>query len=387
MKKKTWFTKWFLNNKFTVVLLNVLLLFLIIAVFAKISYVFRPFWQILGIVCPPLIVAMILYYLIKPLTDFLQRRLHLNRIVAITVVFLVILCILVWAILTLIPILQSQATSLIKNLPAYWHLIQHTINTISHEPHLQNLHLQDNLSWSKFSDTFMNSLGGTFDTAWNNFTSALGVISNVIMIFLTAPFVLFFLLKDDQKIKPAILKFIPNRLKAATAQTLSEINAALSSYIRGQLTVAFWVAVMFSIGYLIVGMPYGVLLGIFAGICNLIPYVGSAIGLLPAVILALLSGHRMIFSVIIIFAIEQTIETRVVSPLVVGNKMNMHPVTTIFVLLVSGGMFGLLGVIGGIPMYAILKILFTKTFNWFETNSNWYQDENLLETQQPQKSS
>ncbi|UQS81725.1 AI-2E family transporter [Bombilactobacillus folatiphilus] len=377
MKQRTWFTKWFLNNKFTVVLLNILLTFLIIAVFAKISYVFRPLWQILGIICPPLIVAAIMYYLIKPLINLLENKLHFKRLLAISLVFLVIILIVLWAVLTLIPIIQSQTASLIKNLPHYWHMLQQAVNDLAREPHLRRLHIQDNLSWNKISQSFMHSIGGTVNIAWSNFTSAISIVSNTVMIILTAPFILFFLLKDEQKIKPSILQFIPDRLKAATSQTLSEINAALSSYIRGQLTVAFWVAIMFSIGYLIAGLPYGALLGIFAGICNLIPYVGSAIGLLPAIILALLSGHHMIFIVIIIFVIEQTIETRVVSPLVVGNKMNMHPVTTIFVLLVSGGMFGLIGVIGGIPSYAILKILFTKTFSWFQANSNWYQEKRL----------
>ena len=96
--------------------------------------------------------------------------------------------------------------------------------------------------------------------------------------------------------------------------------------------------------------------------------------MIPAIILALINGHGMIWSVIIVFAIEQTIETRVVSPLVVGNKMNMHPVTTIFVLLVSGGMFGLAGVIFGIPIFAILKIICSRIFKWFQRNSNWYQN-------------
>ena len=160
---------------------------------------------------------------------------------------------------------------------------------------------------------------------------------------------------------------------------MTEINQALSSYVRGQLTVAFWVAVMFAVGYLIAGMPYGIILGIFAGVCNLIPYIGSAVGLIPAIILALINGHNMLLYVIIIFAIEQTIETRVVSPLVVGNKMNMHPVTTIFVLLIAGGMFGLLGVIGGIPLYAILKILVSKIFAWIRQNSSWYEKDTSTE--------
>ena len=376
---QTWFTKWFLNNKVTIVLLNVLLIFLIISAFIKVSYIFRPIQQILGIILPPLIVAGILYYLINPLIDLLERRFHIKRVWSISVIFIIIFAILVWIIVSLIPIIQNQANSLIHNIPNYWRTLQEMLMKLSAEPHLQSLHLANKFSPLKLTKSLSSSLNGVFNNAVGNITSAVGIVSNVVMIILTAPFVLFFMLKDDQKIKPSILKYVPQRLQSSLSATLTEINQALSSYVRGQLTVAFWVAVMFAVGYLIAGMPYGIILGIFAGVCNLIPYIGSAVGLIPAIILALINGHNMLLYVIIIFAIEQTIETRVVSPLVVGNKMNMHPVTTIFVLLIAGGMFGLLGVIGGIPLYAILKILVSKIFAWIRQNSSWYEKDTPTE--------
>lgn len=372
--KKTWFTNWFLNNKFTVVLLNILLLFVIIALFGKVNYFFRPLGQILGIILPPLVVAGILYYLIDPLIDWLEAKFNIPRVWSISIVFILIFGLLIWMVVTLIPIIQSQINSLIHNIPSYWRDLQRMLNELSHNPRLQKLHLTQNFSTTKINHSLAQSWDGVLGSAFNNLTSAVGIVSNVVMILLTAPFVLFFMLKDDRQIKPLVLKYVPDRLKASIGVTLTEINGALSSYIRGQLTVAFWVAVMFAVGYLIAQVPYALLLGITAGFLNLIPYVGSALGLIPAIILALINGHGMIWSVIIVFAIEQTIETRVVSPLVVGNKMNMHPVTTIFVLLVSGGMFGLAGVIFGIPIFAILKIICSRIFKWFQRNSNWYQN-------------
>ena len=372
--KKTWFTNWFLNNKFTVVLLNILLLFVIIALFGKVNYFFRPLGQILGIILPPLVVAGILYYLIAPLIDWLEAKFNIPRVWSISIVFILIFGLLIWMVVTLIPIIQSQINSLIHNIPSYWRDLQGMLNELSHNPRLQKLHLTQNFSTTKINHSLAQSWDGVLGSAFNNLTSAVGIVSNVVMILLTAPFVLFFMLKDDRQIKPLVLKYVPDRLKASIGVTLTEINGALSSYIRGQLTVAFWVAVMFAVGYLIAQVPYALLLGITAGFLNLIPYVGSALGLIPAIILALINGHGMIWSVIIVFAIEQTIETRVVSPLVVGNKMNMHPVTTIFVLLVSGGMFGLAGVIFGIPIFAILKIICSRIFKWFQRNSNWYQN-------------
>jgi len=87
----------------------------------------------------------------------------------------------------------------------------------------------------------------------------------------------------------------------------------------------------------------------------------------------------MVLKVLIVFIVEQTVETRVISPIIVGNKMQMHPVTTILVLLVSAGMYGLIGMIAGIPIFAILKIICLRFFNWFKRNSNWYDDDDLPE--------
>lgn len=142
---------------------------------------------------------------------------------------------------------------------------------------------------------------------------------------------------------------------------------------------------MFFIGYLIIGQRYALVLGITAGILNLIPYVGSALALLPSLVIAAFIAPSMVLKVIIVFLVEQTIETRVVSPIIVGNKMQMHPVTTILVLLVSAGMYGLVGMIAGIPIFAILKIICTRVFRWFKRNSNWYDDEQKEEAEQKKK--
>ena len=183
------------------------------------------------------------------------------------------------------------------------------------------------------------------------------------------------MLKDDRKFKESIVKVMPNRIKKSVGDMLSEISQSLSSYITGQLTVAFWVAVMFFVGYLIIGQRYALVLGIVAGILNLIPYIGSTLALVPSLVIAAFIAPSMVLKVLIVFVVEQAVETRVISPIIVGNKMQMHPVTTILVLLVSAGMYGLVGMVAGIPIFAILKIIFTRFFNWFKRNSSWYDDE------------
>lgn len=377
-KNKSWFYKWFLNNQLTVILINIFLVFLIIFLFSKVSFVFKPIGQIMGIVMPPVILALVLYYLINPLINVLETKLHVNRIVSITFVFIIILALLIWGVMSLIPFVQGQVDSLVKNWPQYWDSLNKSLQNLFSDPklHLVKERLaQTNASLTK---NFEKSMSQILPRTVNNLGSAVSVLTNVVVILLTAPFILFFMLKDDKKFKDSVVRFVPNRLKKSISDMLSEISQALSSYITGQLTVAFWVAVMFFVGYLIIGQRYALILGIVAGILNLIPYVGSGLALIPSLVIAAFIAPSMVLKVLIVFAVEQTIETRAISPIIVGNKMQMHPVTTILVLLVSAGLYGLVGMIAGIPIFAILKIICTRIFNWFKRNSSWYDDDDLI---------
>ena len=376
-KNKSWFYKWFLNNQLTVILVNIFLVFLIIFLFSKISFVFQPVGQILGIIMPPVILALVLYYLINPLINVLENKLHVNRIISIAFVFIIILALLIWGVMSLIPFVQSQVDSLVKNWPQYWDSLNKSLQNMFSDPKLHIVKERLATTNASITKSFEKSMSQILPQTMNNLSSAVSVLTNVVMILLTAPFILFFMLKDDKKFKISVVKFVPNRLKKSVSDMLSEISQSLSSYITGQLTVAFWVAVMFFVGYLIIGQRYALILGIVAGILNLIPYVGSALALIPSLVIAAFIAPSMVIKVLIVFAVEQTIETRVISPIIVGNKMQMHPVTTILVLLVSAGLYGLVGMIAGIPIFAILKIICTRIFNWFKRNSSWYDDEDV----------
>ncbi|HJF87191.1 MAG TPA: AI-2E family transporter, partial [Companilactobacillus farciminis] len=272
---------------------------------------------------------------------------------------------------------QSQIDSLVKNWPQYWDSLNKSLQNMFSDPKLHLVKERLVATNASITKNFEKSMSHVLPQTMNNLSSAVSVLTNVVMILLTAPFILFFMLKDDKKFKVSVVKFVPNRLKKSVSDMLSEISQALSSYITGQLTVAFWVAVMFFVGYLIIGQRYALILGIVAGILNLIPYIGSALALIPSLVIAAFIAPSMVIKVLIVFAVEQTIETRVISPIIVGNKMQMHPVTTILVLLVSAGLYGLVGMIAGIPIFAILKIICTRIFNWFKRNSSWYDDEDV----------
>jgi len=372
-KEQSWFFKWFLNQKLPVILLNVFLILLIILLATKLAWLLEPIQQLMLIVGLPIIIAAVLYYLINPLIDWLEHRWQLNRVLSITLIFIVIVALLAWGVATIIPIIQSQTTSLIKQWPSYWANIQKQTMSWFNDPSFKSLQKQlDDINTDMLSN-LSGKVNKMLTSTVTHIGTAVGVVTNIVIAIVTMPFILFFMLKDGHRLKGYLVKFFPVRIRETTSQVLEEINGQVSQYIRGQLTVAFWVAVMFTIGYWIVGMKYGLTLGILAGLLNLIPYLGSFLALVPSVVIAAFISPILLIKVLLVFAVEQTLEGRVVSPLVLGSKMSMYPVTTIIVLLASGKLFGLVGVIVGIPVYAIIKILVTHLFEWFKKVSGLYE--------------
>ena len=196
------------------------------------------------------------------------------------------------------------------------------------------------------------------------------------------PFMLFYLLRDGKGLRDHITQFLPNKLREPVGKVLTDVNQQLSNYVRGQITVAVIVAIMFIIFFKIIGLRYAVTLGITAGVLNLIPYLGSFLAMLPALVLGLIAGPVMLLKVIIVFIVEQTIEGRFVSPLILGSQLNIHPITILFVLLTSGSMFGVWGVLLGIPVYASAKVVISAIFEWYKKVSGLYELEEEVEGEQ-----
>lgn len=373
-QKNNFFVKWFLNNRFSIVLLNILLFFLIIWVFNQISFVLNPFWIFFNAILPPILVASIQYYLMDPVVDWMEKKLKVPRIITIILLFVIVLGGLIWIINTLIPIIQHQTDSLIKNWPAYWQDAQKGFEKMIRDPRLNGVRGGINQAVSDAQTKMFKTGQDSFNLALSNLSSAVNVITMIFMTLLTAPFVLFFMLKDGHRLNPYVTKFAPQRLQPSFSSLLSDINGAVASYIRGQITVAFWVGVMFAIGYSVIGLNYGITLAVLAGVLNMIPYFGTFIAFIPAIILGLISSPMMLVKVLIVFAIEQTLEGRVISPLVMGNKMNMNPVTTILLLIGASAVAGLWGVIFAIPVYAVIKIIVTRLFNYYRKISTLYDE-------------
>ncbi len=382
-KPHSWFWKWFLNNQAVTSLLVILLILLILLLFTKVSYLFEPVWQFLAIVGLPIILAGILYYLMNPTVDYLERK-GIKRIYSIFGLFILVVGLIVWGVVVIIPKIQEQSMSFADNLPGYLTIIENKVNEILSDPIFSQVQEQIEASNEKLISSLTDIVQNLSRSTIQNLGSFFGAVATIVLAVITMPFILFYLLKDGRKLAPYFVKFLPTKMRQPSLVVLKEMNDQVSSYIRGQLTVAFAVAVMFMIGFSIIGLDYAITLGIVAGFLNLIPYLGSFLAMIPAVFLGIVGGPVLLIQVLIVFVIEQTIEGRLISPLVLGNELSIHPVTILLVLLTSGKLFGLVGVILGIPVYAAAKVVITHVFEWYTRVSSLYEEEEPIPEAPPE---
>ena len=382
-KPHSWFWKWFLNNQAVTSLLVILLILLILLLFTKVSYLFEPVWQFLAIVGLPIILAGILYYLMNPTVDYLERK-GIKRIYSIFGLFVLVVGLIVWGVVVIIPKIQEQSMSFADNLPGYLTIIENKVNEILSDPIFSQVQDQIEASNEKLISSLTDIVQNLSRSTIQNLGSFFGAVATIVLAVITMPFILFYLLKDGRKLAPYFVKFLPTKMRQPSLIVLKEMNDQVSSYIRGQLTVAFAVAVMFMIGFSIIGLDYAITLGIAAGFLNLIPYLGSFLAMIPAVFLGIVGGPVLLIQVLIVFVIEQTIEGRLISPLVLGNELSIHPVTILLVLLTSGKLFGLVGVILGIPVYAAAKVIITHVFEWYTRVSSLYEEEEPIPEAPPE---
>lgn len=365
--------KIFLNNKFVVVLLIMLLVGINILVFSKIPFIFKPISVLLHTVAAPLLLAGIAYYLLNPLVDRMEKRSRIKRVYAIIILYLLIAGIITLVLFMVIPIIRTQLSGLIDNFPRYSELIQERFMDLTGTEFFGQV--QDSIGTNLSEITSkITAWGSSFlNNALTGVGSFVGALTEIVLAVVTTPFILFYLLRDGKKLPDYILKFVPTSLQPQTRMVMSEMNSQVSSYIRGQIIVSCCIGLLLYIGYLIIGLEYSLVLAIAAACTAVVPYLGPAIAITPALIVAMVTSPFMLLKMIIVWTAVQLIEGKFISPQIMGKTLKIHPITIIFVIIFAGKMFGILGIILAVPGYAVLKVVFTHLFEWFRFRSGLYK--------------
>lgn len=347
---------------------ELLLLAALILVFTKIQFVFSPVFTFFQTLFAPFLLAGFLFYLLNPLVNLLTKikykKFKVSRLTAIVVVFLFLISILGIIISFFIPHLIEQIKSLVVGLPGYLHELQQFLTNLFNNSHIE---------WLQKIDlrTYMNKFEGALTSMIKNFIlslttsigSVIGTITNVTVTIVTVPFILFYMLKDGQKLAPTIENAFPKRSRGKVSSLLHDLSYTLSRYISGQMIECLFVGTFSAIGYSFTGIPYALLVGLFAGITNIIPYLGPYIGLMPALFLAFSKSFSTVIWVVVVCIVVQQLDGNLVYPNVIGKSLNLHPLTIIIILLVAGNIAGLLGMILGVPLYAVSKVVVKFVYN------------------------
>ncbi|EFN3150287.1 TPA: AI-2E family transporter, partial [Listeria monocytogenes] len=362
------------ENKFVLGLLIFLLVALDIYVLTKIAFIFDPLMVILKTVAAPIILAGISYYLFNPIIDWLEKH-KWKRGWAIALLYLVIIGLLILLFSFVIPAVKDQIVSLFKSFPGYWDQITQKFDEFSRSSLFDQIKDKLNTNMSDIMKTLSTKGTSVINSAISSIGSIVGTVTEVVLAIVTTPLVLFYLLKDGKKLPDFLLKMLPVNGRAHTRQVLGEANHQISSYIRGQIIVSLCIGILLFIGYLIIGLPYALTLAIIAACTSIVPYLGPAIAITPAIIIAIVTSPWLLIKLIIVWCVVQLLEGKFISPQVMGKTLKVHPITILFVILVAGNLFGVLGVIFAVPGYAVLKVIVTHVFIWFKRISGLYGEQ------------
>ncbi|EAC2401196.1 AI-2E family transporter [Listeria monocytogenes] len=378
----TKFKQFFIENKFVLGLLIFLLVALDIYVLTKIAFIFDPLMVILKTVAAPIILAGISYYLFNPIIDWLEKH-KWKRGWAIALLYLVIIGLIILLFSFVIPAVKDQIVSLFKSFPGYWDQITQKFDEFSRSSLFDQLKDKLNTNMSDIMKTLSTKGTSVINSAISSIGSIVGTVTEVVLAIVTTPLVLFYLLKDGKKLPDFLLKMLPVNGRAHTRQVLGEANHQISSYIRGQIIVSLCIGILLFIGYLIIGLPYALTLAIIAACTSIVPYLGPAIAITPAIIIAIVTSPWLLIKLIIVWCVVQLLEGKFISPQVMGKTLKVHPITILFVILVAGNLFGVLGVIFAVPGYAVLKVIVTHVFIWFKRISGLYGEQPVSEYVEP----
>jgi predicted PurR-regulated permease PerM len=366
------FKKFFLNNKFVLFLLVLLLIGLNILVLTQISYIFTPVMVLLKTIILPVILSGVLYYLFNPLIDILERN-KVKRIYSIIVLYLLIIGIIAVVITSVIPVIRDQIQGLIQNVPAYSLQVQVQFEKLIGSDFVNQFLNTVQINPSELASKASEKLSAFINNAWTGVGSFVGVVTETVLAIATVPFILFYLLKDGRKLPQSILKMFPLMFRKETDRIMTEMNHQVSSYIRGQIIVSFCIGMLLYIGYLIIGLDYSLTLAVIASFTSVVPYLGPVIAITPALIVALVTSPFMLFKMVIVWTVVQLIEGEFISPQIMGKSLRVHPITIIFVILTAGNLFGIVGIILAVPGYAVLKVIVTHLFSFFKKRSHLYE--------------
>lgn len=341
------------------------------AVWLLVLAVFCALFCALRSILLPFVAGIVLGYLFDPLALRFEKM-GISRTWATILVFLIVILIMTPLLVLLIGVMNNQLSILISSVPAYAASLSKKAAPLleylqTYFPDLDAEGIKKTLS-ENTAHTL--KLGGKL--LQSVFENSMAIV-NVLSLLLIAPIVAFYMLRDWNVLAQKTKDLLPRKHKKEIEKILKKIDAALSGFIRGQLSVCIILGVYYALSLKLVGLDLGLLVGFIAGLISFIPYVGSITGFVLSMILAFseFNDTAHIAAVIVVFLLGQFIEGNFLTPKLVGDKVGLHPVWVMFALLAGGALMGFLGLMIAVPVAAVIGILLREGIQKYK-KSNLY---------------
>ena len=305
----------------------------------------------------PFVFGMCLAYFLDPVADWMERH-GLSRLMASIVILLLFIVVIAAVVLILVPVIGGQVGSFVQRLPEYLNKLQGLADSARTGP----------LSWlfagseplkQDYAKIVSDSSGVVTTVLGSLWTSSMAVV-NFLSLFVVTPVVAFYLLLDWDRMVGKIDSWTPRQHVDTVRRLAREIDGAVAGFIRGQGSLCLILGSYYAIGLTLIGLNFGLLIGMFAGLISFIPYVGSFVGLLIALGVALVQfwpDYIWIGATLAVFFSGQFLEGNILQPKLVGASVGLHPVWLMFALFAFGALFGFVGLLIAVPASAAIGVL------------------------------
>ena len=313
---------------------------------------------LLGDILFPFIAGIALAYFLDPVADILQRW-KMPRWVAAALLTLTAVFAVFGVLLIIIPLLQTQLVELSLRAPGYVDVLRNKALELiaviqSQLTDADIVAIKEKIGGSASTDLIM-----WFGSVLNKIWSGGAAILNLLSLLVITPIVTFYLLRDWDKIVETIEEWLPRRYAQTVREQVSEINFVLSAFLRGQVLVCALLGIFYAICLTLIGLDFGFVIGLGTGVISFVPYFGMLVGFVVGigVAIAQFGEWQPIILVVVVFIVGQFLEGNFITPKLVGDKIGLHPVWIIFLLLAGGSLFGFTGLFLAIPLGAVIGVL------------------------------
>ncbi|PBB05096.1 AI-2E family transporter [Salimicrobium humidisoli] len=335
------------------------ILLLITIYFMQLLNIFSPFLTLFQTLFYPILIAGFLFYLTRPVVEWLSRKLSIPLLASILILFAAVGGLIAAGVSLLASTIEEQA----KNISKLPDQLSKTAEEARQGLEGKDMGMLSTNSLKQQVSKYASSLGQDIG---EHFAETFSTVAGAATVIIIIPFVLFFFLKDGRKLVPFLTSPFSGEKREEATRLFRRLDETVAAYIIGQATVAFVDGVLMYISYLIIGLDYALILGLFVVVTAIIPFFGPILGVIPAIVVALTQAPIMVIYVLVALIVVQQLEGNIVAPVVLGERLHIHPLTIIFLLIVAAPLGGFIGMVIAVPLYSVIKVLLYNFYRYFQ---------------------